>query len=494
VLSVVESWKAGRSWSRRELLRVGGLALGGLTLGELCRGRAASVRAAEPGAPGSEKRSYVRDKSVVLLVLQGGAPQIETFDPKLDGPAYSRSVTGNVPTSLPGLHFGGTFPKLARLAHKLAVVHSFQTGRGRSLSHEAGYTSLLTAGNTLEAPLSALYARAAGNLHHETAMPRSTVLVPEAVDADLELGQPTRGFRYRDVQQYFAKAGRLGGSYDAFNPAGGTQLLDDLQLELPRGRFEDRWSLLERVEHLRHRVEHAPEVGALESARQKAYEVLLAGISGAFDIAREDTRTLERYDTSALVPIRDIRPGGRWHHKNFSRTTNVLGKQMLLARRLCEAGCGFVTVVDSCWDFHDDGTNAPVNVGMEVLGHQADHAITTFLEDVEERGLSDRILLIVTSEFGRMPQKEGVSRGGSGHWGDLTPLLLAGGGLNMGQVIGHSERTGAYPDTEPYAPRHLLSTVLRTVFDVGEVRLREELPREVRELITEGEPISELGA
>lgn len=89
----------------------------------------------------------------------------------------------------------------------------------------------------------------------------------------------------------------------------------------------------------------------------------------------------------------------------WSRVTNLLGKQMLLARRLCEAGCGFVTVVDGCWDFHGDGNNPPSPVGMPLLGPQVDHAVAAFLDDLEERGLSDDILLIVTGEMARSPKK-----------------------------------------------------------------------------------------
>jgi uncharacterized protein (DUF1501 family) len=219
---------------------------------------------------------------------------------------------------------------------------------------------------------------------------------------------------------------------------------------------------------------------------------LLRGVSQAFDLSKEDAGTRARYDTSDLVPLKDIRRGGKLYWNNFNRTTNLLGKQMLLARRLCEAGCGFVTVVDSCWDFHDDGNNPPVKTGMEVLSPQADHAISTFLQDVEERGLSDKILLIVTAEMGRSRIKGGKSGGGSGHWGELTPLLLAGGGLKMGQVIGASDRNGLRPASEPYDPRHLLATVLHTLFDVGEARITDRIPRQLAQLITDGKPIKEL--
>ena len=127
---------------------------------------------------------------------------------------------------------------------------------------------------------------------------------------------------------------------------------------------------------------------------------------------------------------------------------------------------------------------------MSLLGPQADHAIAAFLEDVEQRGLSEKILLIVTGEMGRTPKK--FPNGCTGHWARLTPLLVAGGGLRMGQVIGQTDRTGGEPTTKPYMPQHLLATVMQTVFDPGEARLAVGLPRDVGRLITDSEPIREL--
>ena len=127
------------------------------------------------------------------------------------------------------------------------------------------------------------------------------------------------------------------------------------------------------------------------------------------------------------------------------RSSNLLGKQMLLARRLCEAGCGFVTVSDCGWDMHANG-NSPKNMaGLPPLASQVDHAVAAFLEDVHERGLSDKILLVVTGEMGRTPRRN--RDGGRDHYANLTTLALAGGGLKMGQVIGQSDRLAAHPSS-----------------------------------------------
>jgi uncharacterized protein (DUF1501 family) len=179
-----------------------------------------------------------------------------------------------------------------------------------------------------------------------------------------------------------------------------------------------------------------------------------------------------------------------WKYANFKRSTNLLGKQMLLARRLVEHGCGFVTVSDCGWDFHADASSPPAMTGMVPLGRQVDHAVSAFLEDVRQRGLEDRILLIVTGEMGRTPRLNG--QGGREHWGDLTPLVFAGGGLRMGQVIGQADRDGARPITEPYTPANLVATVMHYMFDVPEMRLRVDIPADIKHVLDVGVPIHRL--
>jgi uncharacterized protein (DUF1501 family) len=133
-------------------------------------------------------------------------------------------------------------------------------------------------------------------------------------------------------------------------------------------------------------------------------------------------------------------------------------------------------------------SNSPKNLGgLKYLGGQVDHAVAAFLEDVHQRGLGDKVLLIVTGEMGRTPKRN--KGGGRDHWGDLTPLLVAGGGLNMGQVIGRSDAQGARPVGETYTPPNLFATVMHFLFDVPKLRLRTDLPREVKAAIETAEPI-----
>jgi hypothetical protein len=463
--------------TRRDFLRVGSLGLGGLTLSSLLSAQAQA-----------RDRSFIRDKSVVLLFLQGGPPQVEFFDPNMDAPADIRSCTGEAKTKLPGVTFGGTFPKLGQMADRLAIVRSFASGDG-------GHNQLpvLAGRSATEATMGAQYAKLAGSNHPTTAMPTHTIVLPEQVQKELKLGEPTGPFTYGYIKKNYPTAGRLGRAFEGLLLDGGEGLTSNLTLNMTRERFDDRRSLLRQVDSLKRRFDRTGELEGAAASEQQAVEVLMRGIASAFDLSKENPKTVAQYDTSHLLRMEDWHKGGRHYHglRNQSRITNLLGKQMLLARRLCEAGCGFVTVVDGCWDFHGDGNNPPTPVGMPALGPQVDHAVAAFLQDLEERGLSEKILLLITGEMGRSPKKGGKN-GGTGHWGRLTPLLVAGGGLRMGQVIGKTDRSGGEATTQQYLPEHLLATVMQTLFDPGKARLATGLPSDVARTITAGEPIREL--
>jgi uncharacterized protein (DUF1501 family) len=227
----------------------------------------------------------------------------------------------------------------------------------------------------------------------------------------------------------------------------------------------------------------------VDSLRQQAFDTLLGGVADAFNLSREDPGTVRRYDTAPLVRPDQINK--RLHNYNYYvDNAKTLGKLLLLARRLCERGCGFVTVTTSfVWDMHADINNAGVEEGMRYMAPPFDHAVSTFLEDVAARGLSDKILLVCCGEMGRTHRIN--SRGGRDHWGNLAPLLLAGGGLKMGRVIGQSTRDAAEPLTEPVTIPNLVSTVLHTLLDVGQLRLAPGVPREIVRATAE-RPIEEL--
>jgi uncharacterized protein (DUF1501 family) len=207
--------------------------------------------------------------------------------------------------------------------------------------------------------------------------------------------------------------------------------------------------------------------------------VILGGnVRQALDLSREDPRTVAKYDTSHF-------PVG-WTRRRAS----TLGQRLLIARRLCQAGCGFVTVGSAGWDNHANGKHPNVQDGMKLLGRPLDKAVSAFLDDVEEQGLANDILLVITSEFGRTPKLD--KNGGRDHWPGLDTLVFAGGGLRTGQIIGESTAKAEVPKSEPIGHDGLLGTLWHTLFDVGQLRLRPSLPRELLTELERVEPIRQL--
>ena len=200
--------------------------------------------------------------------------------------------------------------------------------------------------------------------------------------------------------------------------------------------------------------------------------MVIRGIAEAFDLSKEAPSTIARYDTGQYVRENNYadKTNGRKSRRWYQNNALTLGRQLLLARRLCEAGCGFVTVATRfVWDMHGDANNLGVSRGMEAVGQPFDHAVSAFIEDCEERGLSDDILLVCCGEMGRTPKIN--KNGGRDHWPSLAPLMLYGGGITEGQVVGKSTRDGAQAVGKPQTPEDLLATISHTLFDYAEARL-----------------------
>lgn len=457
---------SGVRMRRRQFLRVGSLALGGLSLAD---GLALRAYAAEKKLP-------LKDRSVVFLFLHGGPSQFETFDPKMDAPSGIRSATGERKTSLPGVTFGGTLEKLAPLAHRVAVVRSFRTGDG---NHDI---KPILGKETLRANMGSLYARIAGAQRPGTAMPTNVALFPRAV-------APEAGPAITDFGN-FESPGDLGAGFAPFVPGAGGRLQEDMRLSFPQERLNDRRRLLAALDDWRRWADASGRLDGYSALQQQAFDTLLRGTSEAFDLSREDPRVIERYDTAPLVP-RD-RIDKRWNnHKHYGDHAASLGRLLLLARRLCERGAGFVTVTTSfVWDMHADVNNATMTEGMGYVGVPFDHAVSAFIEDVIARGLEEKILLVCCGEMGRTPAIN--KAGGRDHWGSLAPLLLFGGGLRMGQVIGASTRDGGEPASDPITIEDLMATVMHSLLDIGAVRVAEGLPRSLVDAVTRGAPIRAL--
>ncbi len=443
--------------TRREFLQVAGLGLGGMSLSTLL-----SLRAQAADAGGA-----VKDTSVVLLFLTGGVSQIETFDPKMAAPSEFRSVTGEITTSIPGVTFGGTFPRLARSAHKMAVIRSFTHSEA---DHTRAVQQVARGANPTAAGMGAIAARLRGAHHPNSVLSNHAYLGADEIDPQ---------FLKEKLRLLEAIGpGPFGPAYAPLQIGGDGQLNRSLEPKISPVRLDNRRALRRAFDRLSYEVDSTGVMASLDRFEQQALDLVLGRTPAAFDLSNEDPRTVERYDTSRYMT-------GIKKHR-----ASTLGKQMLIARRLCESGCGFVTIHNPGWDMHGGPTQYDMTRGMEELGRPVDHAVSTFIEDVEQRGLSEKILLVITGEFGRTPKVN--KNGGRDHWPRLSTLAFAGGGLKMGQVVGRSTARAEAPSSIPITIDNLLATVLHTLFDVPSLRLLPSLPRSIGQIIERSEPIAEL--
>jgi hypothetical protein len=413
--------------TRRDFLRVGALGVAGLTLPDLLRARAAAGASA-------------KSTSVVWLWLGGGPTQVETFDPKMSAPAEFRSTVGAVQTALPGVQIGGVFPQMARVADRMAFVRSF----AHSNSGHGGGTHWVMTGHDFppadngqpqsQPGFGSILARQRG--------PNSSTGLPTYVRLSGILGDGPAW---------------LGASYAPFDSAGNARNNMDLRTALDR--IHDRRSLQRTFDTLDRSVDQSGLARGLDGFDAQAFDLILSRAREAFDITREDPRLRDRYGKG-------------------------LGEQMLLARRLCEAGVGFVTMHFGGWDMHGN-----VAAGMKQLGPQVDQAVAAFVDDCAARGLDRDVLLVITGEFGRTPRINGSA--GRDHWAPLSTLALAGGGLKMGQVIGESTAHAETPKTTPITPRNLMATVFHVLGIPADVQYRDNTGRPVT-MLDGAQPIAEL--
>lgn len=417
--------------TRRDFLKVGALGATGLTLPALLARRA---RAAEQGKP-------VKDSSVVWVWLAGGPTHIETFDPKMTAPVEYRSVTGEVSTTLPGVTLGGRFIKTAQLAERFAFVRSFSH---RNSGHGGGTHWVMTGydnraidngGLPTRPAIGSILAKYRGPNHPVSGMPTYVRLGRIGADG----------------------AAFLGAAYEPFETSGPAR--QAMELRTSADRATDRRSLLASVDRFRRDADATGLMDGLDAFERQAFDLVLGRAPEAFDLRKEDPRIVQRYG-----------PG--------------LGQNLLLARRLCEAGCGFVTVNYGGWDNHGQLQQA-----MDRRCPQLDHAIATFVEDVCERGLDQRILLVVTGEFGRTPKINRTA--GRDHWAPLSTLALAGGGLKVGQTVGESSPKADVPATAPISPQDLMATVLHVLGIERDLQYTNQAGRPVY-MLEEGRPIAEL--
>jgi hypothetical protein len=418
--------------TRRDFLKVGALGMGGLMLPDLLRARAQASASGHP----------TRNTSVVWLWLGGGPTHVETFDPKMTAPAEFRSVVGEVRTNVPGLTLGGVFPGMARVADKMAFVRSF----AHNNSGHGGGTHWVMTGydyppadngmGQIKPGLGSILARQRGSNNPRTGLPNYVRM----------------GGILGDGPSW------LGSAYAPFDTAGNAR--NNMNLQVTLDRLNDRRGLLRSFDGINRDVDRSGLMQGLDSFEVQAFDLLLSRAREVFDVNREEPRTLDLYGRDGL------------------------GQQLLLARRLCEAGVGFVTLNFGGWDMHGQ-----IKQAMETLAPRVDRAVSAFVTDVHQRGLQDDILLVITGEFGRTPRINGSA--GRDHWAPLSTLALAGGGLRMGQAVGESSAKAEVPKTRPITPQDLMATVFHVLGLPRDLHYNDQSGRPVP-MINNGRMISEL--
>ncbi len=394
--------------TRRELLKVGSLGALGISLPGFLERRA---RAGTRGG---------KDVSCILVWLQGGISHIDSFDPKPAAPPEIRGEFAAIATNVPGISLCDPLPKLAVHQDKYSILRSWNPKNG---SHGVADAYMMT-GHPFNPALTypAFGAVVARELGDRESMP-PYIQLGNAIDKKFGGGA----------------AGFLGDQYNPFILPGDASspgfTVRDVVLPggVDRSRFAHRMKVLQAVDTWQKRTDDdagSAPVRAAGTFYEKAYNLVTAPeAKKAFDIHSEDPRLRDRY--------------GR----------NSLGQGCLLARRLIEGGVRFVTVTDGGWDTHQDNFKAM----RTRLLPRLDGAVSGLVQDLSDRGMLDRTLVVVLSDFGRTPKVNPSA--GRDHWSTAGVALLAGGGLRSGIAVGQTDALAEQPVEAPYYTEDIAATV-----------------------------------
>ncbi len=425
--------------NRREFLQVGFAAGLGLSLPELLKVEARAQ------AKFYESKEGVA-KSLIHIFLPGGVAHQETWDPKPYAPVEYRGPYGAIDTNVPGLQFSENMKHLAKVADKMTVIRSMTHGEA---AHERGTHNMFTGYR----PSPAIQYPSFGSVvAHEFGSRQNLppyVCIP-------------------NVPNEYAGTGYLSTMYGPFS-VGSDPAADKgftvRDLSLPGGvdnaRFERRRTLLEAVDSHFRNLESSDNIDAMDSFYQKAYSLIgSAEAREAFDLKKEDEKMKDRY--------------GR----------NQAGMRMLLARRLVESGVRLVTLTYGSWDHHDR-----IQQGIANQLPNFDQALAALLTDLDDRGLLDSTLVMVSSEFGRTPKINKTD--GRDHWPKVFSTVLAGGGIKRGFVYGSSDSLAAEPEENPVSVESFAKTVYAQMGINADKELIAPGPRPI-EIVDGGSVITEI--
>jgi hypothetical protein len=389
--------------SRRSFLKVGALTVGGLTLADLLRLRAHG--GADAGRSG---------KAIIMVYLNGGPSHIDLYDMKPDAPVEYRGEFKPIATNVPGMQICELMPLQARIADKLCIVRNMKFLQQGHTPPEL-YTGFLS-GNRPSI---------------------GSVVSKLRADAGLRMGIPP--YVYLGDGNYVGQPGFLGIAHQAFQPG---SKADELGLAkgMTLDRLGERRELLRTFDTLRRDLEARGSLAGMDAFTEQALEMIVTNKArDAFDISKEPESVRERYGK---------------------------GTEFLQARRLVEAGVPVVTLTprnrnpgpmcNGEWDHHDHIFRC-----LRAVVPQLDQSIHALVTDLHERGLARDVAVVVWGEMGRTP-RVGTQRGttaGRDHWPQSGFTLLAGGGLQMGQVVGATDARGELPVGQPYTPQNVLATL-----------------------------------
>ena len=364
-----------------------------------------------------------KDTAVIQVWLGGGPTHFETYDPKPDAPREYRGPLEAIPTVLPGVRICEVLPRHAKILDKCALLRGVFHN---SSSHDTGMYICTTGKRQKNQPSTgSIISRLRG---------ANGGSVPPYVHL---------GFKQTANQVFVPnfRASYLGEGHNPFyvrdNPAAEKFQVPNLKLAdgLSLDRVNDRKGLLDAIDERRRIADTRGVAESLGQFGQRAFDMVTGPRAReAFDLTREPAKVRDHYGRH------------RW------------GQSCLLARRLVEAGVTFVTVNFDPHSYTFD-MHGNVKKGMLSAGPRMDSAIPALIEDLHQRGLDKKVMVIVWGEFGRTPKLN--KNAGRDHWGQVMSVLLAGGGLRVGQVIGSSNAKGEVPKDRPLPPQDVLATMYR---------------------------------
>jgi hypothetical protein len=455
--------------TRRRLIQLGGAGGLGLTLGGLWRAQARQPAAAASPNP---------IRACILVFYYGGPSHLDTFDMKPRAPAEVRGEFQPISTSVPAIHVCEHLPRMARLMHKVALVRSVHHA---ARLHDSASIHALT-GRPLDGPDRELF----------SPLPQVYPSFGSAVaylrrGASRDVPFASLPYSFHNVVTVPCQgAGFLGAAYEP------------LRIDVDSTNAKYRVEMLQRAEDVdplrsanRRRLARALEVADAagdprKGLYEKAYRLLDSEeIARALDITREPAAVRQRYGFDA-APVARGEGGGGGNGAEMAYARQMRGQNLLLARRLVEAGVPFVNVYDckqqgQNWDAHFKCANQH----KTYLLPQADQGLSALIEDLDARGLLDSTLVVAMGEFGRTPRIN--NDGGRDHWPDCYTVLFAGGGVRGGAVHGASDSVGAYPALDPVTPGDLAATIFWRFGLDPDLELHDMTGRPHR--LAEGRPI-----